>query len=306
MRFAGIASATAPFSAVRQPAARFDTAVGQGVEALAVLSTQSSISTGGYRFRVAGADGEVVKVPWTTDPAYRLPLSDSGLYWAPVVSGGVGYGDFKTLFPNGELVGNQSEFRTAAVAAAFGPRIYLNSQFSVLPSLGGIYGYSQNEFHALNAAGEQFASTARGTLVDWRAQTLTLAPSIELRYVLERGPWTLKLTSNYSYFQTWPVERSTQALNFRSDSSALVNGIDLGFQTPLRVLDFPLHVGGSFSRTDLFSGLGHSLDVDHFYRVGVRFVLNSRGAVPWLDRLGIGAAYVWGHGFGGYSVGIEL
>jgi hypothetical protein len=280
--------------------------IGQGVETFAVLTTQSAISTGGYKFNIHDADGQATKIPWTVDLTDRQPLFATGMEWAPVFSGGVGYADFTDKFRMRPLAGNESEYQTLAAAAALGPRIFLTPDFSILPSLGFIYGYTENNFRALNTLGTEFEQAQRGHLVDWHAQTLTVTPSIELRYVVKPGPWTIMLFSDYSYYQTWPVERSTESLSFQSNSNAWVNGIDADFRTELSLFDCPVHLGGRFSRTDLYGGLRQSLGTNNFYQIGGRITLDTRGKLPLLERVGIGLAYVWGSGFSGYTVGIEF
>ena len=71
-----------------------------------------------------------------------------------------------------------------------------------LPSMGLIYGYTQNNFHALNPLGDEFEQAQRHGLVDWHVQTMTITPSIELRYLVKPDPWelTLFLESTYAYF----------------------------------------------------------------------------------------------------------
>jgi hypothetical protein len=290
----------------QQANSQIDTVIGQSVETLSVLSTQSAVSTGGYKFAIHQTDGQATKAPWTLDLGGRKSLGETGLEWTPVFSGGVGYADFTDHFLNMPLEGNSSEYQTLAAAAALGPRIYLTHELSILPSMGLIYGYTQNNFHAINAEGEDFEQAQRDQLVDWHAQTISITPSCELRYLVKPDPWQFTLYSTYSYYQTWPIERSTDALSFRSNSAAWVNGLDVDYRTNRYLFDCPIHVGGRFSRTDLYGGLRQSLATNDFYQIGIRFTLDVHGKIPLLERFGFGAAYVWGAGFHGYTVGIEL
>ena len=301
---AGAADASA--TPAQQARSQIDTVIGQSVETLAVLSTQSEVSTGGYKFNIHQTDGQATKAPWTLDLGGRKSLGDTGLQWTPVFSGGVGFADFTDHFLNSPLEGNSSEYQTLAAAAALGPRIYLIHDFSILPSMGLIYGYTQNNFHAANIEGEDFEQAQRNGLVDWHAQTISITPSCELRYLVKPDPWQITVYSTYSYYETWPIERSTDALSFQSNSAAWVNGLDVDYRTNRYLLDCPIHLGGRFSRTDLYGGLRQSLATNDFYQIGFRVTLDVHGKIPLLDRLGVGAAYVWGEGFHGYTVGIEL
>jgi len=306
LSFETVRAANPTASLAQQERSQIDTVIGQSVETLSVLSTQSAISTGGYKFSIHETDGQATRAPWTIDLAPREPLGDTGLSWTPVFSGGVGYADFTDHFVDKPLEGNASEYQTLAAAVGLGPRIYFTPEFSVLPSMGLIYGYTQNNFHALNPLGDEFEQAQRNGLVDWHVQTMTITPSIELRYLVKPDPWEFTLFSTYAYFDTWPIERSTSALSFRSNSGSWVNGADLDFRTQYRLFDCPVHLGGRFALTDLYGGLRQSLATSNFYQIGGRITLDTRGKIPLIDRLGVGIAYVWGEGFHGYSVGIEL
>jgi hypothetical protein len=296
-------AATTP---TQQARSQIDTVIGQSVETLSVLTTQSAISTGGYKFNIHQTDGQATRAPWTLDLGGRKSLGDTGLEWTPVFSGGVGYADFTDHFLNLPLEGNSSEYQTLAAAAALGPRIYLTHDFSILPSMGLIYAYTQNNFHAANMQGEDFEQAQLDKLVDWNAQTISITPSIELRYLVKPDPWQITVYSTYAYYETWPIQRSTDALSFRSNSGVWINGLDVDYRTHRYLFDCPIHLGGRFSRTDLYGGIRDSLAANYFYQLSLRVTIDVNGKIPLLDRLGVGVGYVWGEGFHGYSVGIEL
>jgi hypothetical protein len=192
---------------------QLDTAIGQRVEATAVLGTQSIASRAGLGWSLNGADGSIFKIPWETELQDPQPLGNSSLLWAPVFEGGVGYGWFANHFNNHTLAGNESDFSTVALSLGVGPRVYFgDSGFSVLPAFSLLYAYTENDFDAHNALGQQVVDDGR--YVNWNVQTISLVPSFEFQYKKTFGRWTPKVTSAFAYFNTQPISRSTDALSF--------------------------------------------------------------------------------------------
>ena len=292
--------AQVPPGAVQQ----LDTAIGQRVEATAVLGTQSIASRAGLGWSLNGADGSIFKIPWETELQDPQLLGDSGLLWAPVFEGGVGYGGFVNHFNNNVLAGNESDFSTVALSLGVGPRFYFgDSGFSVLPAFSLLYAYTDNDFDANNALGQQVA--ADGRYVNWNVQTLSLVPSFEFQYKKTFGRWTPKFTSAFAYYNTQPISRSTDALSFRSDSTVWANKLDLDYLTAWKLLDCPVHFGGDVSRTDLYQGLQGALGTDHYYETDGRVTFDVLGRLWKVKSVGLSGGYFWCGAFNGYSVGLE-
>jgi hypothetical protein len=299
--FVGLAvRAQMPPGAVQQ----LDTAIGQRVEATAVLGTQSIASRAGLGWSLNGADGSIYKIPWETEWQDPQPLGDSGLLWAPVFEGGVGCGWFANHFNNNALTGNESDFRTVALSLGVGPRFYFgDSGFSVLPAFSLLYAYTDNDFDAHNALGQQVV--ADGRYVNWNVQTISLVPSFELQYKKTFGRWTPKVTSAFACYNTQPISRSTDALSFRSDSKVWANKFDLDYLTAWKVRDCPVHFGGDAGRTDLYQGLRGALGTDHYYETDGRVTLDVLGKLWKVKSVGLSGGYFWCGAFSGYSVGLE-
>ena len=289
-----------PPGAVQQ----LDTAIGQRVEATAVLGTQSIASRAGLGWSLNGADGSIFKIPWETELQDPRPLGGRGLLWAPVFEGGLGYGGFVNHFNNNVLAGNESDFSTVALSLGVGPRFHFGaSGFSVLPAFSLLYAYTENNFDAHNALGQQVV--ADGRYVNWNVQTISLVPSFELQYKKTFGRWTPKVTSAFAYFNTQPISRSTDALSFRSDSKIWVNKFDLDYLTAWQVYDCPVHLGGDVSRTDLYQGLRGALGTDHFYETDGRVTFDVLGKLWKVKSVGLTGGYFWCGAFNGYSVGLQ-
>jgi hypothetical protein len=301
LSFVGLTAwAQVPPGAVQQ----LDTAIGQRVEATAVLGTQSIASRAGLGWSLNGADGSIFKIPWETELQDPQSLGDSGLLWAPVFEGGVGYGGFVNHFNNNVLAGNESDFNTVALSLGVGPRFYYSdSGFSVLPAFSLLYAYTDNDFDANNALGQQVV--ADGRYVNWNVQTISLVPSFEFQYKKTFGRWTPKVTSAFAYYNTQPISRSTDALSFRSDSKVWANKFDLDYLTAWKVHDCPVHFGGDIGRTDLYQGLRGALGTDHYYESDGRVTLDVLGKLWKVKSFGLSGGYFWCGAFNGYSIGLE-
>ncbi len=292
--------AQVPPGAVQQ----LDTAIGQRVEATAVLGTQSIASRAGLGWSLNGADGSIFKIPWETEWQDPQPLGGGGLLWAPVFVGGVGYGGFVNHFNNHVLAGNESDFSTVALSLGVGPRFYFgDTGFSVLPAFSLLYAYTDNDFDAHNALGQQVVDDGR--YVNWKVQTLSVVPSFELQYKKTFGRWTPKFTSAFAYYNTQPISRSTDALSFRSDSKVWANKFDIDCLAPWKLFDCPMHFGGDVGRTDLYQGLQGALGTDHYYETDGRVTFDVLGRLWKVKSVGLSGGYFWCDAFTGYSIGLE-
>ena len=278
---------------------QLDTAIGQRVEATAILGTQNVASRAGLGWTLNNTSGSIYKIPWETElreprplaasneiwaPLFERPPGDTNfnigtfLRWAPVFEGGIGYGQFADDFNSSVLDGNESDYYTVALSLGLGPRIYFgDSGFSILPTFSMLYAYTENDFHANTPAGE--AVVANGQFVNWYVNTFSLAPAFELRYLKTFGRWTPQFSSTFAYFNTRPITRSTDALSFRSQSDAWANKMDLDYLTRWNPVNFPMHFGGDFARTDLYQGLQNAMGTDHYYQVDGRITFDILGRI---------------------------
>ena len=283
---------------------QLNTAVGQRVEATAVFGTQNIASRAGLGWTLNDADGSIYKIPWDFELWEPGPLGETGMNWTMVLNGGVGYGRFVNKFQKNVLAGNESDFNSLALGVGVGPRLYFgDTGFSVLTAFGLVYAYTKNDFHAHNALGDSIV--ADGRYVNWTAQTISVEPSIGLQYKKAFGRWTPKVNSDFAYFNTQPIYRSTDALSFTSHSMIWANKFDLDYLTPWNVWDCPMHFGGDIGRTDLFQGLRGALGTDHFYQTDGRLTFDVLGRIWKVKSVGISGGYFWCETFSGYSIGLE-
>src|SRR4029079_12451066 len=96
--------------------------------------------------------------------------------------------------------------------------------------------HTENDFDARNEAGQnvvRLAGSQANSLVNWSADTITLVPGMEARYRHLFGSVQLTVKSLFKYFNTQPIERSTTALSFESDSKWRLNEVDVEWRMPL-------------------------------------------------------------------------
>jgi hypothetical protein len=283
---------------------QLDRAIGERVEATAVLGTQSIASRSGLGWTLNNASGDIYKIPWKFELQAPQPLGATGLDWAPVFEGGAGFAQFANHFDNNVLAGNESDFTTLALSIGGGSRLYFGSSgFSVLPAFDLLFAYTENNFTAHTPAGE--AVVVDGRFVNWEVYTVSFVPSFELRYQRQWRRWTPTFTSAYGYFSTLPLSRSTDSLSFRSDSMVWANKMDLDYMTPWSLFGRPMHFGGDLGRTDLFNGLRDALATDHYYQTDGRITFDVLGKIWGIKTIGLTGGYFWCDTFHGFTIGLE-
>ena len=279
--------------------------IGSRIETFSILDTQSGASGGTYASKLNDSDLAITRVTGRGDVAPKKPLGDSGIFWSPVLEGGVGYGTFENHISTGPLAGNDSTIETLAVFLGGGVRFTVWDYLSLAPTFGFIYAHSENDVDARTPAGEAVVQRAGGIL-NWSADTYTLVPGIELRYRQLFGSIQLTLKSAYKYFHTEPIERSTDALSFESSSQWWFNEIDVEWRMPLYLWGRQLRTGAYFARSEVSGGLEESFKTDHFYQAGGRFVMDVQGLFWKLEYVGIGGGYFWAENFSGWTIGAEI
>lgn len=279
--------------------------VGQIASTIAILDTQGAVSSGVFGWHANEAEADISNMPWQMELFDPKPLGDSGLEWAPVFQGGIGYGEFTNRFRHSDLKGNESIYKTWGLSLGGGPRFYVGHGFSVLPAFELMGAYTKNHFRAINPYGKMVAEAAENYRLKWDVYTLTYIPSFELRYCKTFGRWTPEITSVAVYYHTIPVKRSTKQLDFKTDSVAWTNKLDLDYRTDWKIVDCPVHFGVVTSRTELYQDLETALNSDYYYYFGGRITLKLLGKFWFLEDVGFSGGYFLGKDFDGYSYGVE-
>lgn len=226
---------------------QLDHVIGSRIETFAVLDTQNGASGGTYASKINDTDIAITRVTGRGDVAGKRPIGDTGIMWAPVLEGGIGYGTFDHHIEGGALQGNLSTVTSFAAFVGGGVRFTVWDDWSLAPTLGVIYAHTENDFQAQNDLGREVVRLAgrRGVsdILNWSADTLTVVPGVEARYRHLFGPVQLTVRSLFKYFNTQPVERSTTALSFESTSEWWLNELDVEWRMPLYLWSRQLRTG---------------------------------------------------------------
>ena len=285
---------------------QLDTLIGNRIETMSVLGTQSGGSGGTYVFDANDTAVDIFRVIGRGDIGDPRPIGDSGVGWNLLLEGGIGHATYTNRFNSSVLAGNESEVDTLAVSFGAGVRFTFLEHFSVAPTFGIIYSHTENEFTAKTDVGRAVLANFDGSLVNWDADLYTIVPGLEGRYRRRFGPVTIELLSAYKYFQTWPIRRSTEALSFESESSWWRNKLDVDFRLPLYAFGRQFRTGAYFARSELFDGLQNAFGADYLYDVGGRFVIDLLGALWKVEWLGLGASYFWNNRMSGWTFGADV
>jgi hypothetical protein len=286
---------------------QFQTVVGNRIEAVNILAGDYAAAGGIYTFRGGSlADLSITKVGGGGQVAQLRPLGSGWLQWAPVLQGNVGWVSAKNQFETGYLAGNRTTYHTLAIEAGAGAVCYLTDHLSLTPTISGIYGRVENQFDPQNANGDNVLAVGNGTLVNWTMETWSVVPGLALDYQWMWRRMTFEFNSGYSFFHTDTFTSSSPILGVKGNSSTWANKLDVDVPLGLKVFGRELHTGGFFSRTEVFGDAANGLNTEQVYTANGRLTLDFLGKLWKIKWVGLGASYFWGHGFNGWSAGLDL
>lgn len=286
---------------------QFQHVIGSRVEAVTILGGDYAAAGGVYAFRGGNlADLSISKLGGGGIVAEPRSLGGSRIKWAPVVQGNLGHSIAENEFPSGYLQGNRTRYELFAVQFGGGARFYFTDNFSLTPTLSGIYGYMENEFFPLNPVGAAIKAAASGTFVDWELETWSVVPALDLRYDYFWGRTTFAFGSRYNFYHTENFDGSSPVVAVDGNSHTWENKLDVDVPLGVKLFNRELHTGGFFSRTEVIGGAADGLNEDHVYTVNGRLVLDLAGKVWKVRWIGFGYSYFWGEDFSGWSAGASV
>jgi len=286
---------------------QFQRVIGNRVEAVTILGGDYGAAGGVYTFRGGNlVDLSIAKIGGGGEVASPRPLGLGSLQWAPVLQGNLGMVSAENRFQTGYLEGNRMNYDTLALEAGGGVAIYFNEHLSLVPTISGIYGRVENQFHPQNANGDYVKSLASGTLVDWTMNTWSVVPALELDYQWMWRRTAFEFSSRYNFFHTESFNSSSPVINVGGDSQTWENKLDVDVPLGWKLFARELHTGGFFARTEVFGAAADGLNENHVYTANGRFVLDVLGKVWKVRWIGVGYSYFWGDHFNGWSAGVDL
>lgn len=294
--------------------AQIRSTTGARVEALTILGGDFGLSDGNFKsvgagmFRPGPTDThlDVTKLGGAGDIGDPQPLTD-GVAWQPRLQGNVGYLESNNRLLAPLLAGDVSTFRDFAIQFGGGARFWVSNALSFAPTLMGMYGHTINTYSAQSAFMRANLATATQLgLVDWRVETWTLRPALNVQYVLTWERAILTLSSDPAYFHTESFKSSNSGVQVNGGSGSWDNKIDLDVPLGMEIYGHELRTGGYFSRTELFGDLKAGLDVQHVNEVHARLVLDFLGQFWKAQWIGIGGSYLWGTNISGWTFGADV
>jgi hypothetical protein len=288
---------------------------GARIEALTILGGDFGLSDGTFRstgnglFRPTGTDTDidVTKLGGAGDIGDPQPLGDGGIGWQPRLQGNMGYLESTNLFRAPLLAGDVSTFRDFAIQFGGGARFWLSDALSFAPTLMGMYGHTTNTYAAKSDFMRANLATATQLgLVDWRVETWTLRPALNVQYVLTLDRAIITLSADPAYFHTESWKTSNASVQVNGGSGSWDNKIDLDLPLGVQLYGHELRTGGYFSRTELFGDLKAGLDVQHVNELHTRLVLDFLNQFWKVQWIGIGGSYLWGTNISGWTVGADI
>jgi hypothetical protein len=289
-------------------------ATGARVDALTILGGDFGFSDGNFHSVVAdgtGPRGElslgVTKIGGDGEIGDPMPIDSLGVGWQPRVQGSAGYLESKEGFDTPLLAGDTSMVHSTSVEFGGGARLWTNDHLSFAPTVMMLYGHTSESYAARSAFSQaNFATLRQLGLIDWSIDTLSLRPALNAQYIQPVGRARLTFSIDGAAFLTRSLSGSGSRINVAGDSGFLTYKGDLDIPTGVALDGHELRTGGYVSRTDLFGELRDGLAVAHLQEVHVRLVADFLSQVWKVQWLGIGASYVWGDDFSGWTIGADV
>jgi hypothetical protein len=307
-------TATAQFSP--QQTRQLRNSIGTRIEALTILGGDFGLSDGSLKSTGSGigqprgsADTQldVTKVGGGGDIGDPQPIGDLGVGWQPRVQGNMGYLESTNHIHSNLLAGDTSTFRDYAIQFGGGARFWVSERLSLAPTFMGMYGHTTNTYSAKSAF--MLANMGRATqlgLIDWRVETWTIRPALDIQYVLTLDRLIVTLSSDPTYFHTESFRSSKHGVDFNGNSGSIADKIDIDIPLGVQLYGHELRTGGYFSRTELLGDLKTGLDVRHINEMHGRLVLDFLNQLWKVQWIGVGGSYLWGTNISGWAVGADV
>jgi hypothetical protein len=234
-------------------------------------------------------------------------LGDLPVAWRPRLMGNIGFIEAKNQFTSGVFAGDLNKTKTSAIQFGGGARFWFTDDFSIAPTVTGMYGHTTNEYTAKSALMLANLSTAKEAgLIDWSADTWSIEPSVNLEYLYTWDRTIITLSSDLTYVHTQSFKSSSANVNVNGDSEVWGNTLDIDIPLGRLVFGHELRTGGYLARTELYGNIRDGLNTGYLNEVHGRLVLDFLNELKLTQWLGLGGSYYWGGNFTGWSAGIDF
>jgi len=279
--------------------------LGAGYAQMINLSATPDLSAASYRIDAIdpSADLDVLRLPYQ---AKWLPLSDEAdLYWK-VEAGWLQFGQDFAWNPTPDAAGTfGSKWTAYSVGAGVLAKIKLASGFSVEPALDVALARLQNRT-SYSGAAAVLQPVLDGVLFNWNADAWLVTPGIALEWTGAAGDGSVRVRGHVarswiaSFDETDPVQRFREATNLYSVRAEYVQ------PTAWKAFERRLSWVAYGSYAGFFGANRDVLGFDAVAEVGGGLELPVTPEAPKAERVRFQAAYLFGAGVRGWTLGLGL
>jgi hypothetical protein len=289
-------------------------AIGNRVEALAILAGDYGITGGDFRTSgkfqgTESIDAEMVvsKLGGAGDFGAPRPVGGLGVGWQGRLQGNMGYVEAINHLHSPLLEGDVNTFQQYGLEFGGGARFWVGGGLSLAPTVLGIYGHTVNDYTANSPFMQaNFARAVEVGLVNWSLDTFTLRTGLNVQYLITWDRTIIKLSTEPVYYHTESFASSNSNVSLSGDSESIATKLDVDIPLGVELFGHELRSGGEFTRTDLFGDLKTGLNVGHIDELQGRLVLDFLNELWKVQWIGVSASYVWGQNFTGWTAGLDV
>jgi len=165
---------------------------------------------------------------------------------------------------------------------------------SFLPTFSLSYNHVRGEGEGNGLDSAIVRLTLNREVVNWRSESLTYLPELEVHFRLPLGDFELRLRVEASYLISRTFSSSTRLQRFKSESLLLLNTLELDWDTGLSVASIPIHLMPSFRYMRVDGDAVTALGTQDLFGVAFAVIGDTHGKVPFSSILGVQASYVFG------------
>jgi len=291
--------------------------IGDRIEAATILGGDFGMTGASYN-KGSGGNLTLSKFGGWGDIGDPQQLGTLPIAWQPQLQGEMGYLTAKRDFTAADtytyggttydLNGADSKFHDFSIQFGGGPRLWFNNNFSIAPTVMGMYGHTENSFYPNGTVPPAVHTQARQLgLVDYDVDTWTIRPAADFQYVYTWRRTIFTLNSDPVYFHTESFNASNPNVSVNGNSETWMNKIDVDVPLGKELFGHELRTGGYFSRTEFYGDIHTGMGLDHLYEIHGRIVLDYLNQLWKVQWIGIGYSYLWGNGgFSGNSIGLDI
>ncbi len=312
----GLAANLARSQSTSPQTQQLQNSIGTRVEALTILGGDFGLSDGSLKSTGSGllrraeytdTELDMTKVGGAGDIGDPQPLGSLGVGWQPRLQGNMGYLESTNRIHGAPLEGDTSTYRDFAIEFGGGARFWFTESFSLAPTIMGMYGHTSNDYTVTSAfMRNNLARITQLGLVDWRVETWTLRPALDVQYVLRLDRLIVTLSSDPTYFHTESFRSSNRGVQVNGNSGSWANKIDLDIPLRVQLYGHELRTGGYLERTQLYGDVKEGLVVEHINEAHGRLVLDYLNQFWKVQWIGIGGSYLWGTNIRGWAFGADV